>query len=83
MTEYIEIDDEKYPDSLRKISKAPKRLYYKGNIDLLNSNCFAVVGSRDLTTYGEYIEKRFVKSLTLSGATIVSRNGGWSRWCST
>ena len=79
MTSYIEIEDEKYPESLRNISKAPKRLYYKGNINLLKSNCFSIVGSRDLTTYGEYIEKRFVKQIALSGATIVSRISCWSR----
>ena len=78
MTEFIEINDKKYPESLRNISKPPERLYFKGNIDLLKTNCFAVVGSRDLTDYGRYMEKRFVKGLTHSGATIISRNGNWS-----
>lgn len=75
MTKYIDIEDREYPESLKNISKPPKRLYYRGDIRLLNSNCFSIVGSRDLTSYGEYVEKRFVKGITLAGATIVSRNG--------
>ena len=73
MTKFIEINDKRYPECLRKISNPPKKLYYKGNIDLLKSNCFAVVGSRDLTNYGEYNEKRFINVMTRAGATIVSR----------
>ena len=39
---------------------------------MLNSLCFSVVGSRDLTPYGKRIEKKFVKELALRGITIVS-----------
>lgn len=75
MTKFIEINDRCFPEKLRNIKKAPKKLYYKGNIELLNTPCFSVVGSRDLTDYGKRIEKRFVKNLSLRGITIVSRNG--------
>lgn len=39
---------------------------------MLNSLCFSVVGSRDLTPYGKRIEKKFVRELALRGITIVS-----------
>lgn len=72
------VSNEELPSSLRRIKDSPKQLYYRGNIELLNSQCFAVIGSRDLTDYGKRIEKRFVKNLSLRGITIVSRNGYWS-----
>lgn len=75
MVKSIDFENEKYPEMLRKIKNPPKKLYYKGNIDLLKSNCFAVVGSRDLTEYGRNIEKKFVSDLALRDITIVSRYG--------
>lgn len=77
MAKYIEYDDKNFPEKLRNIKKVPKRLYYNGDIKLLNSKCFSIIGSRDLTDYGKRIEKRFVKNLALRGITIVSRNGYW------
>ena len=75
MTDFIKISDEKYPENLKYIKKPPKKLFYKGDINLLNSNCFAVIGSRDLTEYGRYIEKKFVSYLAQKNITIVSRIG--------
>lgn len=73
LTNYIDIDDEKYPESLRKIKNPPQKLYYKGDINLLNTKCFSVVGSRDLTDYGRHIEKLFVNRIARTRTTIVSR----------
>ena len=72
MTEFIKINDAVFPENLKLIKNPPKRLFYKGNIELLNSLCFSVIGSRDLTNYGRQIEKKFVKDLVLRGITIVS-----------
>ena len=79
MTDFIELEDNNFSELLRKIKNPPKRLYYKGDINLLNSLCFSVVGSRTLTDYGNYIERKFVKKLAFLGITIVSRNCYWSR----
>lgn len=38
-----------YPESLKNIDEPPAVLYCKGNIKLLKSNCFSVVGSRKST----------------------------------
>lgn len=68
----INIDDKEYPEELKKDRKPPKVLFCEGNIKLLNSLCFSVVGSRELTGYGRKIEQKFVKDLCLRGITIVS-----------
>lgn len=57
---------------MKCIKDSPRKLYYEGNIELLNTLCFSVVGSRDLTNYGKRIERKFVKDLCLRGITIVS-----------
>lgn len=74
------IEWENLPNNLKNIKNPPLKLYYEGDIDLLNSLCFSVVGSRDLTDYGRRIEKKIVRDLCLRGITIVSRNGNWCRY---
>ena len=69
---YIDFDDDKYPYSLRDIKNPPQRLYYKGNIDLLNYDSIAIIGSRDITEYGKNIERKFVKDIALRDIVIVS-----------
>jgi len=53
MENIIDIKDKKYPELLKKIKGAPKKLYYRGEYDdNIFKNCLAVVGSRRLTSYG-------------------------------
>lgn len=54
------------------IKNPPKKLYAKGNIDLLNKTCFSVIGSRNATKYGEEMTKKFVKELIKYDVCIVS-----------
>ena len=68
----INYEDSNYPLSLKSIKDPPMKLYYEGNYSLVNSLCFSIVGSRDLTAYGRKIEQKFVKDLCLRGITIVS-----------
>lgn len=70
--DYIEFDDYEYPDSLRKIPDAPKRLYYKGNLELLKTNSIAIVGSRDITDYGKNVGREFIREIALRDITVVS-----------
>lgn len=72
MYQYIEKNEEFFPNILREIPDSPKRLYYQGNIKLINTLCFSVIGSRNLTEYGKRIEKRFMKEINSYGITIVS-----------
>ena len=72
MIKCINLEDNIFPENLKCIKNPPTKLFYEGDINLLNSLCFSVVGSRDLTNYGRRIEKKFVKELSLRGITIVS-----------
>lgn len=56
---------------LQKEVAPPAVLYYKGDISLLKTRCFAIVGTRQSTTYGEDIAKRFASGLS-KYFTIVS-----------
>lgn len=68
----IRIEDNNYPEQLRKIEKPPKQLYLEGNTKLLNIPGIAIIGSRECTKYGEKMAKKFAKELSLYGLTIIS-----------
>lgn len=57
-------EDEKYPEKLRKIKNSPEKLYYIGNIELLNEPIFAVIGTRNITEYGRKIAELFSSQLS-------------------
>ena len=46
-----------YPDMLKKIPSAPKKIYAIGNISLLNEKSISIVGSRNSSEYGRKITK--------------------------
>lgn len=70
----IAINDKRYPKLLKKTGKdAPKQLYYKGNwSEEIFENCLAVVGSRQLTSYGKRVIEMLVTGAGAVGLTIVS-----------
>lgn len=68
----INYDSAFYPTSLKNIKKPPKKLYTIGNVNLLNTTCFSIVGSRVCSKYGMEMAKFFSKELSLQNLTIVS-----------
>jgi DNA processing protein len=60
-----------FPKLLKHIHQPPKQLYCRGNVGLLNSNCFAVVGTRKITPYGKEVVQKIVPGL-VKDFTIVS-----------
>ena len=68
----IDINSTDFPDSLRYIPNPPKKLYCMGDISLLKTKCFAIVGSRHCTDYGKKVTLEFSEKLTKAGLTIVS-----------
>lgn len=68
----ITIESEKYPKQLRKIKNPPKQLYFKGNIELLNENMIAIIGSRNCSERGGNLAEKFAAELFDQGLTIVS-----------
>lgn len=61
-----------YPEQLRAIDCFPTALFVAGNIELLSSNQLAVVGSRNLSLYGERWCRLFCEPLATAGLTITS-----------
>ena len=61
-----------YPDMLKKIPSATKKIYAIGNISLLNEKSISIVGSRNSSEYGRKITKSITKDLVQSGIVIVS-----------
>lgn len=59
----ISILDKEYPKALYKAEDMPMLLYCRGDISLLNSECFAVVGTRYPTRYGIRVTTDFVSKL--------------------
>ena len=70
--ELITINDRCYPKQLRQIYDAPKRLYVRGNKEILGNFGIAIVGCRDNTKYGELIAKNLAYNLAKNGVNIIS-----------
>ena len=68
----VTITDAQYPQLLRHIADPPTVLYVIGRVDLLNAQCFAVVGSRNATPQGVRDAHEFSHALSDAGLTIVS-----------
>ncbi len=68
----ITIGDKQYPEKLRSIKNPPKKLYAKGNIDLLKTNTISIIGSRACSENGVKLARQFSKDLVYQGITIAS-----------
>lgn len=68
----ISINNPWYPPLLREIAQPPETLWYRGTLLENEKNCFAVVGTRKPTYYGEEVTPKLAEELTLAGLTIVS-----------
>ncbi len=68
----VTIESKKYPEILKETPFAPLVLYTKGNIDLFNSPCFAMVGSRKSIPLSIRLAENFAKTLSNGGLTLVT-----------
>ncbi|MSN96720.1 DNA-processing protein DprA [Campylobacter sp. FMV-PI01] len=57
---------------LFRLKNPPKKLYYKGNLELLNMKKVAIVGSRKMSIYTKYLIQNLAKSLKNRGICVVS-----------
>ena len=64
--------DPEYPALLRSIIDAPLVLYCRGDLSLLQSPGFAVVGSRKATRHGRSVAEYMSRCLSACGIAIVS-----------
>jgi len=68
----VSIEDNDYPESLKKIPETPKILHYKGEFVKKGEICFAIVGTRRPSSYGQQATLQITKELANAGLTIVS-----------
>ena len=68
----VYINEDKYPEKLKKITDAPNPLYYAGDLELLEKTSVAVVGSRRSTQYGRWVSRNLGKKIAEADGTVVS-----------
>ncbi len=61
-----------YPSKLLDIDTPPFVIYYKGDISLCDADCFGIVGTRHMTSYGRAVTEKFTRGLVDAGFIIVS-----------
>ena len=69
---YLDRGDQLYPVMLSLIPNPPKRLYYKGDPEVLKLPKIAIVGSRSSTEYGRWAAFSIAKRLSEHGVCVVS-----------
>ncbi len=69
--EYLDWNDERYPECLRHIPQPPPVLYYQGQFQKKEYG-MGIVGSRQASRYGVDVAKRLAKDLVATGFTVVS-----------
>lgn len=68
----LTFQEEDYPDKLKNIYGFPPLLYYRGNIENLQKESLAIVGSRKATYHGQQIAQKIAFELAEVGFAIVS-----------
>lgn len=68
----ITIKDDVYPSRLRKVSKPPLFLFTRGVVELTETPCVSVVGSRQASDEGRRRAQKLAMLLTKNGYTVVS-----------
>lgn len=70
---FISVLNKDYPKLLKQIHDPPIILYYVGDFDInLFKNCFAVVGTRRMSSYGKKVTEEICERLVDAGFTVVS-----------
>ena len=71
--QYMSSNHSDWPKSLNDLgSNMPFGIFYKGNIELMNSECISIVGTRKSTIYGNSIAGEFAFDLGATGFSVVS-----------
>lgn len=71
---YIKLQtcDPLYPPLLKQIHRPPKTLFCKGSLKAFENTCISVVGTRRSSNYGEFITRKIISELSVTGLCIVS-----------
>ena len=68
----ITLGDHRYPAALLETADPPLLLFAQGRVELLQTPCVAIVGSRNPTAQGKENEFAFAQALSQAGITVVS-----------
>lgn len=68
----LTLEDEEYPENLRRSSFPPPLLYVRGRIEAMDNFAVAVIGSRRATQYGKMVAQEFSARLAQAGLTVIS-----------
>ena len=60
------------PALLGSLEDAPLALFALGDVSCLHAPCVAIVGTRNASTYGRAVARKFATILAMAGATVVS-----------
>lgn len=70
---FVRYDDTTYPKQLKEIASYPLLLFYKGDLSVVNRRpVLAVVGTRNMTGYGQRVLRSWIPLLVARGVVIVS-----------
>jgi len=72
MIKVLEVKSSDYPPLLKQIYDPPNFLYYRGNLAVMQKPMIAIVGTRGMSTYGEFVTKKIVDELAVLDVAIVS-----------
>lgn len=68
----LSVEDDAYPRLLKETADPPVFLSYRGDLSALDHPTVAVVGTRDMSPYGERLTEWIVPPLVRAGCTTVS-----------
>lgn len=68
----ITINDDRFPEKLRRIKNPPAKLFAIGNVQLLNKASLAIVGTRHITEYGVKNCEYFAQKMAEKDIPVVS-----------
>ena len=69
---FLRLIDRDYPQKLKHLPFAPGVLFYRGNLNLLNEACVAIVGARKCSGKGRRFAHQLATDLTQNGTVTVS-----------
>ncbi len=69
---YDVFDEKGYPEKLKHCLDSPVVLFSKGNIDLRNKKIISIVGTRQITSYGQRFCQELIETLAPLDPVIVS-----------
>ncbi len=68
----VSLEDDEYPRLLKESSDPPVFLSYRGDLSVLDHPCIALVGTREMTAYGERLAEWMTPQFVRAGCTTVS-----------